>query len=78
MCVCVCVHMCVCLCTYDIVSVFANVSHIHREHLGLLDDHPKSEISVKDPVCDAFYEDIWKRTAARNMQLYEEVQAVRY
>jgi len=53
--------------------------HLMSEHLGLLDaqrDSPsgaRRSIDVTDPVSDAFFIDIWTKTAAENTRIYEKV-----
>ncbi|KAI6194536.1 Phospholipase [Aphelenchoides besseyi] len=48
------------------------------EHLGLHEEalhkaEPKKPISLDDPISDKFYEEIWKKTAAKNTEIFEEV-----
>jgi phospholipase D1/2 len=45
-----------------------------REHLGIFNS--KSDIDIRDPICDKFYKDIWIATAAKNSSIYEKVFAV--
>jgi len=45
-----------------------------REHLGLFKS--KSDIDIRDPICDKFYKDVWIATAAKNSSIYEKVFAV--
>lgn len=47
---------------------------LFKEHLGLLDPDPeRAHIDVTDPIIDSFWNGIWKRTSARNTQIYDEV-----
>ncbi|XP_011180808.1 phospholipase D2 isoform X2 [Zeugodacus cucurbitae] len=47
---------------------------LFKEHLGLLDpDADRMPIDVTDPVIDQFWNGMWRRTATRNTELYEEV-----
>lgn len=46
---------------------------LFREHLGLLDFDPDRRIDVTDPVSDAFYNGIWRRTSNRNTRIFDEV-----
>uniref|UniRef100_A0A915ED17 Phospholipase n=1 Tax=Ditylenchus dipsaci TaxID=166011 RepID=A0A915ED17_9BILA len=49
-----------------------------EEHLGLMEDShhkadPGYQISVDDPIVDAFYNDIWREVANENTRIFEEV-----
>ncbi|XP_058053847.1 phospholipase D2 [Anopheles bellator] len=47
---------------------------LFREHLGLLEPHPKRKpIDITDPVADSFWNGVWRRTSKRNTMLYDEV-----
>ncbi|XP_014089247.2 phospholipase D1 isoform X1 [Bactrocera oleae] len=47
---------------------------LFKEHLGLLDpDADRMPIDVMDPVIDQFWNGMWRRTATRNTELYEEI-----
>lgn len=47
---------------------------LFKEHLGLLDpDADRMPIDVTDPVIDQFWNGMWRRTATRNTEHYEEI-----
>ncbi|CAF0918739.1 unnamed protein product [Didymodactylos carnosus] len=43
---------------------------LFREHLG---DFDGTQIDYSDPICDAFYKDIWLATAGRNTTMFEKI-----
>lgn len=45
---------------------------LFREHLGIF-DIKNTSIDVKDPVSDAFYREIWIKSATTNTEIYEKV-----
>ena len=65
---------CCCCCQYRHILPLMRT---HREHLGLLESQggasPNPDISVEDPVCARFYEEIWLKIAERNTSIYEKV-----
>lgn len=47
---------------------------LFKEHLGLLEPHPERvPVDVTDPIIDAFFNGIWRRTSYRNTKIYDEV-----
>ena len=47
---------------------------LFREHLGLIGRKDlERNISLKDPIIDSFYKDIWLKTSQENTELYEKV-----
>lgn len=46
--------------------------HLFREHLGIFRNN-KNSIDVTDPICDAFYKDIWQKISSQNTKIFEEV-----
>lgn len=48
---------------------------LFREHLGLLTptDDRTPYIKLSDPTSDAFYHDVWRKTAQNNTEIYEKV-----
>lgn len=45
-----------------------------REHLGLLQEDKDSVMwnSVRDPVCDDFFRDVWLETASTNTKCFDD------
>lgn len=40
-----------------------------------MDDKNSQAIDLRDPVCDAFYKEVWIKTAAVNTSIYEKVNS---
>lgn len=46
--------------------------HLFQEHLGLL-TADNGEIDITDPICDAFYKDVWLKTSKENTKIFNDV-----
>ena len=46
-----------------------------KEHLGIINENPQ-QISIRDPVVDSFYKDVWLKTAQNNTIIYEKVFSI--